>query len=425
MAYLPSSPWVNRRNFQLGVTNGVFVTLADTLMDPTLVLVSFVSTLTASPILIGLVAPLRDAAWFLPQLALSGWLQSRPRRLDVYGWTVYVRVVLLAGVALAVYAIREPGALLLAFFTLFLSYAVASGVSGLPFLEVVTKTIPAQQRAQFFAWRLFLGGILSLGAAALVRWALDDQTGLPFPDAYVLLFGLALLAYAIGWVAFMRLQEPPDPVLRPRASTLAQLRRAGGLVLTDPAYRLFLLTRLAFIVAGAVIPFVAVHAQTRLGGSRAMIGVYLSAFTLALLVANAVFGRFAERLGNRRILVGAAGAGLLMMVAVVALLITAGTGTLAPVWVDVWLVPVFALSGAREAGLAVAGMPLLMDVAKAEDRTLYLGFTNTLLGAATLITGLSGVFVQLAGFESLLGVSVAAFGVALWGLNALRRFVSD
>jgi hypothetical protein len=405
------------------VTNGVFVTLADTLMDPTLVLVAFVSTLTGSPILIGLVAPLRDAVWFLPQLALSGWLQSRPRRLDVYGWTVYARVLLLGAVAVAVYLIREPLALLIAFFVLFGAYALASGVSGLPFLEVVTKTIPPQQRAQFFAWRLFLGGILSLGAAALVRWVLDEQAGLPFPDAYVLLFSLSLVAYALGWIAFMRIAEPADPVLRPRASALDQLRRAGGLVLADPAYRVFLLMRLAFIVAGAVIPFVAVHTQTRLGGSRAMIGVYLSAFTLALLVANALFGRFAERLGNRRILIGSAGAGLMMMLAVVALLVAAAAGPLAPAWVDLWLVPVFALSGVREAGLAVAGMPFLMDVAKAEDRTLYLGFTNTLLGAATLITGLSGVFVQLAGFESLLGVSVAAFGVALWGLSALRRFV--
>lgn len=66
------------RNFRLGVINGALFTLAETLMDPTLVMVAFVSALTSSPLLIGLIVPLRNTGWFLPQLYVSTFLESVP-----------------------------------------------------------------------------------------------------------------------------------------------------------------------------------------------------------------------------------------------------------------------------------------------------------------------------------------------------------
>jgi hypothetical protein len=188
----------NRRNFSLGVANGVLFTFAETLINPGLVLVAFVSQLTASPILIGLVTPLRDGAWYLPQLWVSGWLQSQPYKLRLYRLVAAVRLLMWAGMTLAAFTLREPGWLLAAFFLTFGTYALFSGLSGLPFLEVMGKTIPPNRRATFFAWRLFLGGIMGLGASALVRWLLEAQGPLGFPYNFATLFGLGLIPAALG-----------------------------------------------------------------------------------------------------------------------------------------------------------------------------------------------------------------------------------
>ena len=59
-----------RRNFSFGVLNGVFLNLFSALLDPSLVLSWFVSQLTTSNFLIGLIMPIRHGCWFLPQLVI-------------------------------------------------------------------------------------------------------------------------------------------------------------------------------------------------------------------------------------------------------------------------------------------------------------------------------------------------------------------
>lgn len=417
--YQPLGRAVERRNFRLGVLNGLFVLIADTFIDPTLVLVTFVNQLTANSILIGLVAPLRDAAWFLPQLGMSGWLQSRPRRLDVYAWSVWGRVVVLGSLVAAVAFLRDPNALLVAFFVLFTLYAVISGISGLPFLEVVGKTVPPNRRATFFAWRLFLGGVFSLGAAVAVRWLLGEK-GLTFPIPFAILFAAAFVMYTIGWLAFIWVKEPPAPDVKARVGTRDQLQRAWAIVLGDRGYRQFLTMRLSLTMAGAAVPFFAVHAQRALGGSPEMVGLYLGVFTLIGLSSNAVLGRLAPRIGNQRIMLGAGIAGLLMALLVAALLAyDAAVGGIGPGVADWWLVPVFVFSAVREACMGVAGTPLLFDVAHGKDQTLYLGFTNSVQGIGLLATGLGGVVVEGFGFATLLGLTVAAYATAIWAARRL------
>lgn len=417
--FQPQGRAVERRNFRLGVLNGLFVLVADTFIDPTLVMVTFVSHLTANSVLIGLVAPLRDAAWFLPQLGMTGWLQQRPRRLDVYAWSVWGRILTLGTLVAVVAVVRDTGWLLVAFFVLFTGYAMISGVSGLPFLEVVGKTVPPNRRATYFALRLFTGGVFSLAAAGAVRWLLS-QEGLVFPQQFALLFAAALLAYTVGWIMFILIREPVSPVVPERVRTRDQLKRAWAVVRHDLGYRHFLTMRLGLTVAGAAVPFFAVYAQRSLGGTAGMIGLYLGIYTAVGLSANAVLGRWAPRLGNQRIMAAAGYLGLMMALLVAALLAYDGfAGGVGPGVADLWLVPVFVLSALREACMGVAGTPLLFDVAHNKDQTLYLGFTNSIQGVALLATGLGGVVVEVFGFSTLLAMTAIAYCVAIWAAHKL------
>jgi len=72
----------------------------------------------------------------------------------------------------------------------------------------------------------------------------------------------------------------------------------------------------------------------------------------------------------------------------------------------------------RNFQLGVAAQSLLLDLAPPAERSLYLGFTNSLLGVALLATGLSGVVVARLGFPALLVVAVTAHLLAL--RSALR-----
>jgi len=63
-----------RRNYRLGVTNGVFTQLAMNITHPSLVLPVFVRVLGGSNTLVGSLSALRFGGWFLPQFLVAGWI---------------------------------------------------------------------------------------------------------------------------------------------------------------------------------------------------------------------------------------------------------------------------------------------------------------------------------------------------------------
>jgi hypothetical protein len=415
-----ASTGVARRNFRLGALNGLFFSVADRLMDPTLVLVAFVSHLTVSPLWLGLIVPLTDGGWFLPQFFVSGFLQRYRQKLRLYQQVAYVRVVVWLALVAAVFLVRQPGWLLAAFFACYGLHSLASGLSGLSFLEVVGKTIAPRRRGEFFAWRLMLGGVAGLGGSALVRWLVDDAGPLAFPLNFAVLFAAAMAMAVIGVFAFFGIVEAPDAALPPRTSLPGQMRRAVGLVRTDSNYQRFLLLRIMLMVASSATPFFAVYVQRQLGGPLSMVGVYLAVYTAANLLAHVGFGRYSSRAGNRRTMVAAAVAGLAMIGLVLALALAAtplGLSGQAAAWC---LLPVFALLGMRESGIGVASHSLLLDIAPPAERSLYLGFTNTLLGVVIVATALSGVVVQVFGFLALFVVALAAHVLALLAAVQMR-----
>ena len=409
------------RNFRLGVLNGVWFTVADRLMDPTLVLAAFVSALTPSPLWLGLLIPITEGGWYLPQMLLSGYLQSQPLKLTLYRRVAGMRVVLWCLLAGAPFVLRDPRFLLPAFFVAYTLTCLASGLGGLSFMEIVGKTISPRRRGVFFAWRLAAGGVAGLLGTLLVRYLVDERGPLAFPYNFALLFTAALVAGWLGLAAFGRVTEPADTDLRPPASPVAQTRRALRLVRADDNYRRYLLVRVLLVVAGIAPPFYAVYVQQRLGGPLAMVGVYLAVYTTANLLSHVFFGRFSARLGNRQTLIVSTWAGLLMTGAVLALAFAASPLRLSGQAASLWLIPIFVLYGVRESGIGVASHSLLLDLAPPVERSLYVGFTNTLMGLVLLVTGISGLIVAALGYAALFLLTAAAHVLALVAAGRMRE----
>ncbi len=409
------------RNFRLGVLNGLLFTVADRLMDPTLVLAAFVSHLTQSPFWLGLILPITDGGWFLPQFWISGYLQNQRRKITLYRRVARVRASLWLVMVTALCVVRSPAWLLAAFMLTYTLTSLSSGLSGLSFLEVVGKTIPGRRMAEFFARRLAAGGAAAVAATLLVRWLVDDAGPLSFPLNFALLFGIAALFAYGALAAFSQVEEPADEVVQPPASWRMQTRRAWQILRTDLNYRRFLLLRTMLLVAGSAPPFFAVYVERRLGGPVSMVGVYLAVYTTSNLLAHVGLGRLSARLGLRRLIGLATSAGLLMTAAVLALALLAGPLHLSGTAASLWLVPVFVLYGLRESGVGIAGQSLLLDIAPPSERSLYVGFTNTLLGVVLLATGVSGVLVAALGFTALFVVTTAAHGLALLSAWRMRE----
>jgi MFS family permease len=394
-----------RRSFALNVFNGVAFNLAERLIDPPLVLTWFVSQLTSSNLLIGLVAPLGSAGWFLPQIFVSVRIQRMPRKMPSYALAAVIRTVAWLLLATAVWLVDDPLLLLVAFFVLYAVARVASGLAGLAFFDVMAKTIPAQRRGSLFAWRQFLGGVLGLGAGWIVKMVLNHPA-LPFPRGHAVLLALYCVVMALALVAFIATREPPGAAVAQPLTVGEQLRRAGRLLCQDRVYRRYMVARLSLAMAGIALPFYGIYAKRVLGAPDGMVGVYVTTRVGAQLLFNLPWGRLSDRWGNRLVMrLSSLGNGLavllaLALVGVVRLLQPQGA------WLPYLALFLFFLDGAIWPANALVGSNFLLELVSEAERPLYLGLSNTLVGVVVLLSGLGGLLVDLFGFAVLFSVSL-------------------
>jgi predicted MFS family arabinose efflux permease len=284
----------------------------------------------------------------------------------------------------------------------------------------VGKTIPSRMRGRYYAWRIFTGGLLALGASYIVRYVLGGGGGLAFPRNYGLLFMIGAIGISTGMGAFAFVREPADDRVRPPASVWAQLCRAWALPARDANYRGFLAGRLCLMLAEVAAPFYIIYARSAFGLPDTVVGTYILVGTLANIASTYAWGRISDTAGNRRVLLRASALGALAPLLALAALPALGPrqgGWLPTLAVGV----VFALLGAARTGVNIGAPNLLLDVAPADDRPIYVGLTNTSVGIATLATALGGVLVDALGYSALFAAALALYLLAVLALSRMRE----
>ncbi|MCJ7668137.1 MAG: MFS transporter [Anaerolineae bacterium] len=407
-----------RRNFILGVVNGAFFQFSNAIISPCLVLPLFVRYLTGSHLLVGLVPSIQDAGWFLPQLVASRYIQQRPQKMVYYGVTAIIRIGSWGLLTLALFTLGGNRPLLLGIFvSLLVVSSFASGVGGIPFLDIVGKTIPVTRRGSFFGGRNFFGGILAFAGGFIIKYALD-QSGYPFPINFGFLFTLSFLALSVSLFLFTQVVEPVGPVHEGEVALLQQFGRALKIVEKDSRYRRFLFLRLCLMATQMATPFYILYARERLGIPGGMVGLYLSGMTLVSVGSNLIWSRISDRQSNKLLLQIASILGL--SVPLSALFIPHLSGLLSPKNLGYLFSVVFLLLGSYSAGVEIGNMNFLLEISPAAERPIYFGFINTILGMALVASAVGGVIVEVAGSDVLFSLTLAFYALAIGFSLALR-----
>jgi Major Facilitator Superfamily len=383
----------DRRNYLFGVANGIFSVGAEAFVQPHVVMTYFASLLTDSRFLVGLVAPLRLAGWYLPQLLMAGYVQRRERNMPLYRVLAVVRTIAWFMLISMLWFVQDRVTVLVMFFVMIALTRLAEGTAGLSFLSVVAKVIPPGRRGAFFSHRQLYGGLLAVGCSIVTGWLLSAGPGLAFPRQFALLFALYTLLVGIAIYSFARVHEPAEAAVVQPVGVMDQLRRARELLNQDRNYGRFLLARLLMVVADAAIPFYVVYAREQLAAPGSLVGVYLSTMTLSALTTNLWAGRISDRRGNRRLLLTACLIGL----AGPAVSLLLGGYHASPLLFTV----VFALNGVYNTSAALAHTNFLLDIAPPGDRPIYYGTANTLIGVGILVSSGGGALVDWLGYTAL------------------------
>ena len=267
----PLSNRDHQRNFILGVINGAIFSVANVFIDNDMVVTWFLAQLAVSNFVIGLMGPMRMVIWYIPQIFVSSYLQRQPYKLPLYRAIAVIRTVLIfvLGIAVAVIPPASPW-MVATVFAIFAIYSLGSSVGALTFMSMIDAVIPQKRRGAFFAQRRFWGGLINLGAGALVGFLIETTTVVQFPVNFSIIFGGAAVSMGLALGAWSILKEPFDhAAIVEHVPWREQLKRGARQLRDNKHYRTYVAVRFSIVLAQVAMPFYIVYAKNVLGISCA------------------------------------------------------------------------------------------------------------------------------------------------------------
>lgn len=419
MAVSPATPPLSaadhRHNYRCGLINGIFFTIGETISSPGLVLSLLIRQLGGSLTLVGLMPVIQNVGYLLPQLLVVGRVQAMRKRLPLYRNIGIMRLFAQVGLIAAILSalVLPPPISLALIIVCYILFNFTGGITTIAFQDVAAKVIPLPVRGRFFGTRQLVGGLLAFAlGGTLVRWVLGDTSPLEFPLNFATLAFVSLLCFIVGIGSFSLIREPPQTEVGPQVSIGAVLRRAPQILRANRNYRWFIVARLLLRAGQIAEPFYIIYATERLGLSPGVAGIFVAIWALAAALSNLIWARVTDRQGPQRVMIIAgaliAFAPLLILVAP---LLTTGMGAALLIAA---LGLAFLSVGAGNDGVMIVAMTYVLEVAPEDERPIYLGVANTLLGVGALLPLLGGWLIGVIGFQSTfaIGTVLGCLGVA-------------
>lgn len=408
-----------RRNFFWAAASGVLFEFGAAFADTGTVVATFVGRLTPSALAVGAAESIARFGWLLPQLVTANYAQRVRYRKPIYlvgGWGRAFCLGLLGAVVL-MWGGHHTLLGLPLFFGLWTAFSFVAGVAGVPYNDIIGRTITSDRRSRLLAVRVFAGGALGVGAGFFIR-AILQRSEEDSLAPYGLIFGSGAAVLALSTLCFALVREPPAPLVRSRSGFITFLREGAGVLRHDVRFRLFLCAQLLAGLTTMAVPFYVLQARRVSGVAEAEVGTFVAVQTFGALALNPVWGWWGDRQGKLSLLK------LLAAISVIsptlAILIPWWSGLSPGLTLPTYAV-VFFFLGAVSSGRVIADLGYLMEISPDHRRPEYSGYMNALVAPSRLLPLLAGSLVNVFSFQVLFAVAALAVLARLAVLAKLEQ----
>jgi MFS family permease len=372
----------------------------------------YVSHLTTSAVLIGLVSSLESLGYYLPQLFIAPFVEGlarvKPLLLAVsLGERFSLLIIGLVIVAFPPTASGISNVPLILFFFILAVRMFASGASAIPWQEMIARIIATRQLGRFFAAQRFFGGIAGLLGAAVAAETLNHYD---YPLNYGLCFVFAFAAAMVSWVFLSQTIEPRQKPIA-RQDRLATFWRELPVVLRqDHNFAMYLVARGLGYLGSMATAFFAVHAVQAFSLGDEQAAIFTAVLLGSNIIASAAWGWMGDRWGQKLVLTASS------LFYALALTLAWLSDNLAAYYF------VFLLVGLANAGLIISDLTLVLEFAPAARRPTYMGIARGLLGPwIGLAPIIGGILFARLGYAALLTTGWVLTCVGLVMVTALVK----
>ncbi len=393
-----------RRSFRRLSMDVIFYICGLAFIDSSTVLPAFLATLTNSSIVIGAIIAIRPAGLFIPQLWTAHYLRNRKRHM---GFLLKVAAISRLGVAAFAVVLFIAGPddrvlMLVAFLLMYSAFWFSEGGAGVPWTDLVAKTIPERQRGRLFGFTQFGGGILALFAGLLVSRMLSPR-GPAYPTNYAVICAIAAVLFWASFIALSTVREPEGPPEEQDGDFLKYLKGIGAMLAAHAELKRFLLVQILIGFYAMSMPFYILYAKESMNIGGGTVGLFLSMQVAGSIVASAIVGFVSDHRSPKAAVVASAFAGVL---APVLALVFGGS--------SVWLFGmVFFAAGAFGGSTWIGLTNYLLELAEPRERRSYIGLMNSANAPTMVFPVVGGLIVQVVSYEAVFAITALALLLAL------------
>jgi MFS family permease len=398
-----------KHNFFANLMDACFWFFGESFAASYTIMPVFISTLTDSPILIGLIPALDGAGWFLPQLFLARTLEGKNRRMPmvrIFGIFDRVPFLFLALGAYLIPQVNKQAALIL----ILVIYAIkvfSSGLMALPWQELIATVIPVSHRGRYWGYSLILGKLMGLVSATITGIILVSIT---YPYNYATMFLIGFFAVSISYV-FLNMNIEPEIPRQKSEDSFSLLTRIKGVFSKDRNFLIYLINRGFIFLAGMALAFVTVYGINQYNLPIAQSATFTAIMLISEIIGFGIWGNLGDRSGYKRV------------IEISNLILILGIGSLLLVNTLWTLYLVFALMSFAHSGEYIADQNFAMEFGSEEDRPTYIGMSKTLIGPFFLLAPLiGGSLVQFWGYKSMF---LTAMILSIISFSIIKFLVKD
>lgn len=404
---LAQKPEILRHNLAVNVMDGMFWVFGVTFVSSSTILPVYLSHLTTSAIIIGMIPALELAGWAFPQIFTAPLFEGRPRMKGYVLFFGMVQRVTCLIIAILIWSFTDPNfgssqTQLLLFLALYAAFAFCGGITAIPWQEMVSRLFSLRQRGRFYAAQRFFGGLLGLAGAFTAGWLLSNVA---FPYNFAWCFFCAFAAMSLSWFILTFTHEPAQEQMKREArSPRAYASELWILLRQDRAFVWYLIARAVGYVGWMATAFFAVYAVKTFQLQDAQAAIFNGLLVFSGIGANIVWGWLGDKYSQKLVLILSSSAYVLALV-------------LATFAQTVYVYyAIFCLVGIASTGLMVSDLTLVVEFAPEARRPTYMGLARGIwvpfIGLSPLLGGiLWGDF----GYDALIWASLilTLFGIVL------------
>ncbi len=406
------------------IGDGSNFSIGQAFLEGNTILPTFVSTLTSSPLLIGLVSSIRTFGFLMPQMFVAGIIENRQFKKPFMMKASYaMRIAGFGMAASALVAKTRPSLALASFFACLIVLAFADGCGGLPWMDIVARTIPSDRRNRLFGTMQAAGGIGAFAAGFLIRALLCDEAN--YPVNYFTVMMLGAFFFTLSLVSMHFIIDPGGAVPEVTHSLGAYMKKLPSAWAENPRFRSLMASRFLTGSFYLCLPFFAIHAQTDLRFPVSVVGLFVSAQMVGTVVLGPVWGYLGDVHGSRWVVrvVSLLAAGTAFSALLARWMHFSGAPALAYLF---YFILYFCIGGVF-GGTWIGYNNYILDISAESNRATLVGLFNTIGAPISLLTIVGGWLLGATNFLTLfvvVSVLESAAVIYTWRLPDSRAPVS-